>query len=68
MARKKIDKIDIELAVINFLRDSMLKSGTQKIALEFIISQFIYLLSVSPRTLQREAIEGMDTQLEEISK
>ena len=68
MARKKIEKIDIELAVVSFLRDSMLKSGNQKIALEFIVSQFIYLLSVSPRTLQREAIEGMDTQLEEIQK
>ena len=68
MARKKIEKVDIELAVISFLRDSMLQSGNQKIALEFIVSQFIYLLSVSPRTLQREAIEGMDTQLEEIKK
>lgn len=68
MARKKIEKVDIELAVISFLRDSVLQSGNQKIALEFIVSQFIYLLSVSPRTLQREAIEGMDTQLEEIKK
>ena len=63
--KRKFDVLDLELEVSEFLTVSKRDTGSQKGALEYLISQYIYMVSNAPKALQEEAIEGMKNHLNE---
>ena len=65
MTKRKLDTLDVEMALWRFVSDSVCTTGSQKKAIEYIISQFIYLVANSSKATQEEAIKGFECHLKE---
>lgn len=63
---KKLDTLDFEMAVWRYISDTVCATGSQKQAIEYIISQFIYLLADSTKLKQDEALKGFECHLKEL--
>jgi hypothetical protein len=63
---KKYSTPQIEFLVANYLKTALRIKGNQREALDYLISQFIYLLANAPKTTQDEAIKGFEMHTKEL--
>ena len=63
---KKYNAKQIEFLVVTYMKTAMRIKGNNQEAIDYLISQFIYLLTNSPKTTQDEAIKGFVAHTKEL--
>lgn len=66
MAKRKFQKVDVEHIIKDVLETSFQKTGDHDAALEYIISQYVYLFGEIPRHKQVEQLIGLKTAAKDI--